>query len=252
MFSTSALRAPGVIQPAWAAETMMDELAYAANMDALAFRQAHTTHDGWRPRARQGREAVANWKPRVSASQLSNERFVTGRGIAIGGENHANDDVYAGAVAEVEVDRKTGKIVVKHLYGVQESGVIVNPASAENQLSGMLIRGASRTIFEQVTFSKQRVTGLDWVSYPILRFKEHPTVTTVQLGHRTRSPTSRCRRPASRAALPRRRRVARGVVPAGDRQRRLRRDGRAHAAGPAHAGQGTRKALAAAGRLYQG
>ena len=54
---------------------------------------------------------------------------------------------------------------------------------AENQLSGMLIRGASRTIFEQVTFSKQRVTGLDWVSYPLLRFKESPTVTTVQMGH---------------------------------------------------------------------
>ena len=72
--------------------------------------------------------AVANWKPRVSASQVSNERYVRGRGIAIGGENHANDDVYAGTVAEVEVDRKTGKIVVKHLYGVQESGVIVNPA----------------------------------------------------------------------------------------------------------------------------
>jgi len=182
MFSTSALRAPGVIQPAWAAETMMDELAHAANMDALAFRQAHTTHDGWRPVLDKVAE-VAKWKSRVSASQLSDERIVRGRGIAIGGENHANDDVYSGAVAEVAVDRKTGKIVVTHLYGAQESGVIVNPASAENQLSGMLVRGASRTIYEQVTFSTQRVTGLDWVGYPILRFKETPTVTTVVMGH---------------------------------------------------------------------
>ena len=32
---------------------------------------------------------------------------------------------------------------------------------------------------EEVTFDKGRVTSLDWVSYPILRFKDHPAVTTV-------------------------------------------------------------------------
>ena len=58
-----------------------------------------------------------------------------------------------------------------------------SPASAENQISGMLTRGASRTLVEEVTFSKQRVTGLDWVSYPTLRFKEHPKVTTIQISH---------------------------------------------------------------------
>ena len=52
---------------------------------------------------------ASKWETRVSASKLSNERFVTGRGIAIAGENHANDDVQAGVVAEIEVDRKTGQ-----------------------------------------------------------------------------------------------------------------------------------------------
>jgi CO/xanthine dehydrogenase Mo-binding subunit len=160
----------------------MDELAHAANMDALAFRQAHCTHDAWRP-VLDTVAKLANWQPRVSASQLSNDRVVSGRGIAIAGENHANSDAYSGVVAEVEVDRKTGKITVKHLYGVQDSGVIINPASVESQMTGMLVRGASRTLHEQLTFSKQRVTGLDWVSYPILRFKETPTVTTAAIGH---------------------------------------------------------------------
>ena len=32
---------------------------------------------------------------------------------------------------------------------------------------------------EEVTFDKGRVTSLDWVSYPLLRFKDHPAVTTV-------------------------------------------------------------------------
>jgi nicotinate dehydrogenase subunit B len=32
---------------------------------------------------------------------------------------------------------------------------------------------------EEVTFSKKRVTSLDWGSYPILRFAEHPEVTPI-------------------------------------------------------------------------
>jgi CO/xanthine dehydrogenase Mo-binding subunit len=176
------LRAPSCIQPAWAFESMMDELAYAANMDAYQFRRMHATHSSWRAVLDAAAKA-SKWETRVSASKLSNERFVTGRGIAIAGENHANDDVQAGVVAEVEVDRKTGRIVVKHLYGAQDSGVVVNPASAENQIVGMLTRGASRAIFEEVTFSKKRVTSLDWVSYPMLRFKDHPHTTPIVIAH---------------------------------------------------------------------
>ena len=92
-------------------------------------------------------------------------------------------DVYPAAVAEVQVNLKTGKVTVTHLYGVQDSGLIVNPGLVENQLTGMLTRGVSRTLFEQVTFSKKRVTSLDWVTYPILRFADAPKVTTIVIGH---------------------------------------------------------------------
>ena len=176
------LRAPECIQPGWASESMIDELAHAANMDSLAFKQAHTTHDGWRP-VLDAVANAANWQTRVSASNLSAGRIATGRGISIAGENHAFSDAYSGVVAEVEVDKQTGKITVTHLYGAQDSGFIVNPALVENQLSGMLIRGASRTLIEEVTFSKRRVTSLDWVSYPTLRFKDSPKVTTIVISH---------------------------------------------------------------------
>ncbi len=182
LFYTCPLRAPDVIQPAWASESMIDELAHAANMDAHAFRQAHCTHDAWRP-VLDTVAQLANWQPRVSASQLSDARVVTGRGIAIAGENHAMSDAYSGVIAEVEVDRKTGNIKVTHLYGAQDSGLVINPASAENQMTGMLVRATSRTLHEELTFSKQRVTGLDWVTYPILRFKDTPTVTTAVISH---------------------------------------------------------------------
>jgi nicotinate dehydrogenase subunit B len=183
MLYVSPLRAPSCIQPGWASECMMDELAHAANMDALEFRRKHVSHPGWMGVLEASAKA-ANWQARISASKLSTERFVTGRGISIAGENHANDDVYAGVVAVVEVDRKTGKVVVKHLYGAQDSGVVVNPASADNQIIGMLTRGAGRTLLEQVTFSTKRVTSSDWVNYPILRFKDHPNTTAIVISRR--------------------------------------------------------------------
>ncbi len=34
--------------------------------------------------------------------------------------------------------------------------------------------GASRALYEEVAFNKAQVTSLDWVSYPIMRFKDSP------------------------------------------------------------------------------
>ena len=81
-FRTGPLRGPGHIQPGWASEQMMDELAYAANMDPLTFRQKHTTDMYWRG-VLDTVAKLANWKPKVAASNLSNERVVTGRGISL-------------------------------------------------------------------------------------------------------------------------------------------------------------------------
>jgi CO/xanthine dehydrogenase Mo-binding subunit len=177
LFRTSPLRAPACIQANWAGESFMDELAYAAGEDPVAFRRKHITSDAWMAVL----DAVAktsNWQPRRAASNLSDERIVRGRGVSIGGETHTHSDEYAGVVAEITVDRKTGKISVTHMHGAQDGGFIVNPASVENQIAGMLVQGVSRTLVEQMTFNKRRVTGLDWVSYPTLRFQDTPKVTT--------------------------------------------------------------------------
>src|SRR6202007_223957 len=38
---------------------------------------------------------------------------------------------------------------------------------------------ASRALIEEVTFNRSNVTSLDWVTYPSLRFKDHPNVTPI-------------------------------------------------------------------------
>jgi CO/xanthine dehydrogenase Mo-binding subunit len=82
-------------------------------------------------------------------------------------------------VAEIEVNKKTGKILVKHIYAAQDSGLGVNPAGLENQIIGQTVMNTSRALYEQVKYNTQRVTSLDWVSYPILRFRDAPVVTPI-------------------------------------------------------------------------
>jgi CO/xanthine dehydrogenase Mo-binding subunit len=86
---------------------------------------------------------------------------------------------YGAAVAEIEIDKQTGKVVARHLYGAVDAGLVVNPGNVESQISGQLVQTASRMFHEEVTFSKTNVTSLDWASYPILRFEECPQVTPV-------------------------------------------------------------------------
>jgi CO/xanthine dehydrogenase Mo-binding subunit len=102
---------------------------------------------------------------------------VTGRGFGFG--TFASTQI--GMVADVEVNKKTGKIVAKHLYIAQNNGVTAGPQLVANQMSGAAIQGLSRALYEQLAFNKDRITSVDWVTYPILRFKDSPTVTLVNV-----------------------------------------------------------------------
>jgi CO/xanthine dehydrogenase Mo-binding subunit len=184
-FKTGALRSPSGPQEAFAYEQMIDELAYAAKMDPYLFRvqNIRTARDPALPWFDGDRwlgvlnaaAKAANWQPRVAASSLSNATVVTGRGIAITPHSRAT----SGVVAAVEVNKKTGKIVVKNLYVSQDSGLAISPTLMENQMVGGAVQAVSRALHEEVTFDKQRVTSLDWVGYPVLRFKDAPQVTPV-------------------------------------------------------------------------
>jgi len=168
------LRAPAAPQACFASEQMMDELAFAAGLDAVAFRQKNITNPRWLAVIEAAAKA-AKWQTRKSAASLSKDRVVKGRGIAIGG--FANTHV--AIVADITVDKVTGKIRVTHVAAAHDCGRIVNPNTVEQQIEGCVVQGVSRALLEEVTFTKSRVTSLDWESYPILRYKDTPAITMV-------------------------------------------------------------------------
>jgi CO/xanthine dehydrogenase Mo-binding subunit len=182
-FKTAPLRAPNTVQGAFAYEQMVDELAYAVKMDPVAFRLKNVaTPTGSTPdpsqRWRFALENVskaANWQPRVAASSLSSANVVSGRGVAFG----AFSNTRAAAVAEIDVNKTTGKILVRRVIYAADNGYVVYPDGLHNNEEGAIIQGVSRALHEQVNFNKAMVTSADWVTYPILRFVDAPKLHLV-------------------------------------------------------------------------
>jgi CO/xanthine dehydrogenase Mo-binding subunit len=170
----AALRSPLDLSFSFASEQTIDELAHAIKMDPLEFRRKNIGDKRWRG-VLDAAAAAANWTPRVAASLFFDSEVVTGRGIGLG-THHVS---YGAAVADVEVNKRTGNIVVKKVFAAMDVGLAVNPGLVENQIIGQAVQSVSRVLKEEVTFNKTGVTSLDWNSYPVLRFAEHPEVVPV-------------------------------------------------------------------------
>jgi CO/xanthine dehydrogenase Mo-binding subunit len=168
------LRSPLDLSFSFASEQAIDQLAFLSGLDPYEFRQRNIKDERWLGVLNAAAQA-AKWTPRRAATNLSSGKMVTGRGIGVG--THLAS--YGGAVAEIEVNKETGHVRAKHLYGAIDAGQAVNPGNIENQISGQLVQTASRMFKEEVMFSTTGVTSLDWASYPILRFEECPAVTAV-------------------------------------------------------------------------
>jgi CO/xanthine dehydrogenase Mo-binding subunit len=146
-------------------------------MDPVAFRLLNVANltDDPPQRWRNVLENVAKdakWVPKVAASNLSKADVVTGRGIAFG--FYSNTDTCC--VADIQVTKSTGKIVAKQLHIAGDAGLIVYPAGSENNEEGAAMQGLSRALYEQVDFDKRGVTSTDWVTYPMVRFKDAPWI----------------------------------------------------------------------------
>jgi len=184
-FSSSFMRAPLAPGSVFAYEQMIDELAHAANMDPVAFRLQNIannsfeganklplTWDRWKNVLTEVAK-ISNWQAKVANSKPQSGNVVTGRGVALGGFA----GTMAGIVADISVNKKTGKITATNLYGAQDTGLSVYTGGIENQAVGSMTQGLSRALYEALTFNKSNVTSLDWVTYPILRFKDSPQIT---------------------------------------------------------------------------
>ncbi len=145
----SALRTLGAYANVFAMESFMDELALLANADPVAFRLAHLKD----ARARAVIEAVAKkagWKP--------GERGDGSKGRGIGFAKYKNLATYVAVIADVEIDRASGRIAVPRIYAAADAGQIVNPDGLANQIEGGIVQSMSWTLKEEVKFDPTEIS----------------------------------------------------------------------------------------------
>ena len=171
------LRSPLDLSFSFVSEQAIDDLAFQLGMDPWRFRQQNISNVHWRDVLDAAAEA-AGWQPATAFTRntsTAGDGIVRGRGIGVG--THLAS--YGGAVAEIEVNTRTGVVRILHLYGAIDAGLVVNTSNVENQIIGQLVQTASRMLLEEVTFDANGVTSLDWAGYPILRFEQCPAITPV-------------------------------------------------------------------------
>jgi len=173
-FRSSHLRSPGRIENSYANEGFMDELAAAANADPAEFRLRYLK-DQRAIDVLQAAMKLANWQARPGPNpNAGSGPVVKGRGIAYLRYNNAI--TYVAAVAEVEVNKDMGEIRVTRVCASHDCGEMVNPDGVANQVEGGVLQTVSRTLMESVTWDRDKVTSVDWASYPIMRHTQAPKV----------------------------------------------------------------------------
>jgi CO/xanthine dehydrogenase Mo-binding subunit len=176
---TSHLRDPVGPQIHFASESFIDEVAAAVNADPIEFRLRHIKEPRDVAVIKAAAEA-AKWETRASPRRDQSGSKVSGRGIAYAQRNGTRVAI----VAEVDIDRSTGKIWARKFTVAHDCGQIINPDGLVKCIEGNIVQGVSRTLWEEVTFDRKAVTSVDWITYPILDITETPgEVNVVLINH---------------------------------------------------------------------
>jgi nicotinate dehydrogenase subunit B len=183
---TGNLRDPNGPQSTFPAESFIDEMAAAAKADPVEFRMklltASTTDDTGFRRARsiaavKAAASAYGWDTRPSPKPVASGDILTGRGFAYSFRGQS----IAAQVAEVEVNRRTGKVWVKRLVCAFDCGLVINPEALRHTVECAMLHSLSRALYEEVQFNTEKVTSVDWITHPTLRHADTPEKIDVVL-----------------------------------------------------------------------
>jgi CO/xanthine dehydrogenase Mo-binding subunit len=173
---TSHMRDPVGPQIHFASESFIDEVAAALNADPVEFRLRYV-RDPRDIAVIKAAAEKASWQSRPSPRKDQIGDKVSGRGIAYAQRGATRVAV----IAEVDVDRSTGKIWARKFTVAHDCGQIINPNGLRHSVENNVVQATSRTLWEEVKFDQNNVTSVDWLTYPILDVTEAPAQIDVVL-----------------------------------------------------------------------
>jgi isoquinoline 1-oxidoreductase beta subunit len=157
----STLRGVGVGPNAFAIESFIDELAKETGKDPVAFRLEIAV-----PRAQVLLQAV------VAMSDWTRKRNGTALGVAI----QEKEDTLAAGIAEVSIDRSSGKIKVHNFWVAIDAGLAVQPRNLAAQTEGGIVWGLGHVLREKITIKDGRVQQTNYTDYQVARMSDVPNI----------------------------------------------------------------------------
>jgi isoquinoline 1-oxidoreductase beta subunit len=148
---------------AFAVECFLDEIAKELGKDPIAFRL--TLAEGV-PRMQHLLRTVAemaDWQRKRD-------------GTALGVATMVKDDTLAAGVAEVSVDRASGKIKVHNVWCAIDAGIAVQPRNLAAQTEGSIIYGLGHVLREQIVIKDGRVLQSNYTDYQVTRMSDVPNI----------------------------------------------------------------------------
>jgi isoquinoline 1-oxidoreductase subunit beta len=158
---TSPLRGIGFTANKFVTEAFLDEIAAKRGIDPVALRLELLQKT---PRARAVVERVAEM------AQWQRPRAGTGLGVAF---IEYQGSLLAG-VAEVSVDRSTGKITVHDFWCAIDCGFAVQPDNVVAQCEGSIVYGLGMALTERISYTNGAVDQSNFNDYIVPRMSDVP------------------------------------------------------------------------------
>ncbi len=166
-FATGAWRGPGSNTNIFARESQIDIMAAKAGMDPVEFR-IHNLADERMLRVLRAAANKFGWKPAKSPS---------GRGCGVVCLDYLG--TYVTAMAQINVDKESGRIKVERVVHAQDMGPVINPEGACMQIEGAITMGLGYCLSEEIHFTGGEIKDLGFGTYQIPRFSWVPRIEPV-------------------------------------------------------------------------
>ncbi len=172
-------RSVGHSHNAFFSESFIDELAFEAKQDAVAFRLALLTDAPRHAAVLKLAADKAGWPGFGQERPLAPGRA---RGVAL-------HESFGSIVAQVvEVSLINGQPRVHRVVCAADVGIVVNPGIVAQQMEGGVIFGLSAALFGRIDIEGSVVKQTNFPSYPMVKMADAPRVETHLIAS-TRSPS---------------------------------------------------------------
>jgi isoquinoline 1-oxidoreductase len=175
-FGTGAWRAPNNNANTFARESQIDIMASKAGIDPLEFRLKNLKDE----------KMIACLKAVADKFGYVPGKTPGGRGIGVACGTDAG--TWVAFMAEVKVDKTTGKVQVVRVACVQDMGLCVNPEGALLQMEGSITMALGYTLTEEVLFEGGNIQNRGFDSYQIPLFSWLPKIDCVILDRKDKPP----------------------------------------------------------------